>query len=171
MSTITVSILLGLAAVIIITLAIYASRLLWRLKQQTREAHKREQQRSENQDAMRQKQQEQIIYVNESLRIIAQSLLSDQIEVCEASVRICGLLPFISVNEEHAAALSVFHKVNQCIAHIPQKEAFNALDKKQRKAYRKEIESLENEHKPHAKTAAKTLLLISLATPAWSQLS
>lgn len=92
-----------------------------------------------------------------SLRIIAKSYLSEQVELAEAGIRISRLMDFLALNEVERMPFRVFDEINKKLAHIPILKDWKDLDKNQRRQHQKTIADVEQEYEDFAKSAATQL--------------
>lgn len=121
--------LIGL--VIILGLTVIAARLLLKLRAQTK---KRTAALASIDEANQKAQVEQRAWMNKSIQILAQALGKEDLSLTEASIRICGLLDALNVNEEIKTEFSAFYQLREKTQHIPYLEAWKALsDAEQRK--------------------------------------
>ena len=93
-----------------------------------------------------------------SLRIIAKSYLSEQVELGEASIRISKVMDTLGMNEQERMPYNVFDQVHSKLAHIPILQEWKALSKKEKRDYLKTIESVQVDYQDFAKSAAKGLV-------------
>lgn len=129
-----------IGSVIILVLTVIAVRLLLKLRAQTK---KRTAALAAIEEANQKAQVEQRAWMNKSIQILAQALGKEDLSLTEASIRICGLLDALNVNEEVKTEFSAFYQLREKTQHIPYLEAWKALsDAEQRKF---DLERLQHE--------------------------
>jgi hypothetical protein len=129
-----------IGSAIILVLTVIAARLLLKLRAQTK---KRTAALAAIEEANQKAQVEQRIWMNKSIHILAQALGKEDLSLTEASIRICGLLDALNVNEEVKTEFSAFYQLREKTQHIPYLEAWKALsDAEQRKF---DLERLQHE--------------------------
>ncbi len=134
MSTTGFIIFAALGVAIIIALSIWASRLLYQLKQQQR--HQRD-----NDRPTQAKNQ-----ARTSIVVLAKGALSDQVDITEAAIRIATLLDYLAIDDVARARFTHVYQLSAATAHIPRLEQWQQLSKAQRRDYRREKEQLEQQH-------------------------
>lgn len=137
-------ILLSAAALLVVILTVYAG-YLWRKvwKQQAQQAaleHARHRR------------------LNEDLKILAGSLLDEQLPLIEGAIRIKVLLDNYSMALSHSPHCLVFHELYGATAHIPTHNGWRALSKAERRAHEQQFQELELQHKGEARRAAQWLI-------------
>ena len=152
----SLSIVLVLAAgLIIVVLASVAAYLHWQLYGR----RLRNQQLLVAQEAaMAKKRQE----AANSLRIIAKSYLSGQVELAEAGIRISRLMDYLGLSEAERAPYRVFDQVNGQLAHIPILKEWKSLPKKDKRNHQKTFTTTESVYKNFALEAAQLLAVFDL---------
>ncbi len=139
------AIVLSVVAVLLIAaLAAYALHL-WR-----RVWHG-EQQRA---DAEVQRQ----IALAEDLRILASSLLDEQVPLIEGAIRIKVLLDNYDANLGQDPRCQVFQQLYDATEHVPTHAAWKALDKLERRRHEANFSALELQYKAEARRSARWLL-------------
>ncbi|MBA1274508.1 DUF2489 domain-containing protein [Stutzerimonas azotifigens] len=139
------AIVLSLVAVLLIAaLAGYALHL-WR------RVWRGEQQRA---DAQAQRQ----ISLAEDLRILAGSLLDEQVPLIEGAIRIKVLLDNYDANLGQDPRCQVFQQLYDATEHVPTHAAWTALDKLERRRHEANFSALELQHKAEARRSARWLL-------------
>lgn len=140
-----------LAALIVLPLAAYALflwRRLWALQQAQKTAAQQQQQRLGN-----------------DLRVLASSLLDEQLPLIEGAIRIKVLLDHYALNLSQNPHCQVFHLIFEATAHVPTHAAWQALEKLKRRQHEACFQELELQHKAAARTAARWLLDEGLPRP------
>ena len=129
----TVWIIVGIAALIIIALGVYAGRLLFLLHAQNqRQKHTRD---------------KRIQIISDSIKTIAFAMEQQQCEPSEGVIRICNLLlampivPQPDYKSDYPATFELYERIK----HFPTMDARNALSRKERKKQDKEREQIESE--------------------------
>lgn len=150
--------LLVIGGIIIVSLMAYAAYLLLELKKRSQAAKLNQAQEAKELEAIQQKAQERLDYIELSLSVLGVSLRDKQITTGEASIRICGLLDFIALTPEQTQAFTPFFDVREALAHIPQLSDFKALSKEERLAYHKEIEAVEQANHIRIEKATQDLI-------------
>ena len=129
--------LLGSCAVIIVAVLAYVAfklqRKVWLMeKEQQAQQVVFQQQREEQQD-----------YVNNSIQVLAQSLIDSQLTLTEGAIRISVLLSNLSLNEDEQAHYHIFQQLTDASAHIPILDAWKRLDKHKKRQFEKERIAIE----------------------------
>lgn len=131
--SITLIIVVAVAAIIIVALGVYAGRLIFMVKRQ-----------NQQQQAVRDKR---LASMQSSIQTIAFAMQQQQCDLSEGVIRICRLLeslplsPLPDYPSHYPATHALFDKVKS----YPTHEARNALPKKERRAQDKEREQFESE--------------------------
>jgi hypothetical protein len=133
-STTGFAIFAALGVAIIIALSIWASRLLYQLKQQQRQLR--------DNDAPSQAQNQ----ARNSIVVLAKGALSEQVDITEAAIRIATLLDYLAIDDVARARFTHVYQLSAATAHIPRLEQWQQLSKAQRRDYRREKEQLEQQH-------------------------
>ncbi|WP_445357046.1 DUF2489 domain-containing protein [Microbulbifer sp. ANSA002] len=143
--------LLVIAALIIFTLAVIAGYYLRKLSA----AQKKQ---AEQLAELEQAAQEQRQRVNDSIQIIARSLLDDGVGLTEASIRIRVLLDALQVEESVREEFVAFYTIAEKTSHIPILKEWKALPRKEQFQYELEMAQVEADYKDFALDAAKRIL-------------
>ncbi|SDZ83170.1 DUF2489 domain-containing protein [Microbulbifer marinus] len=143
--------LLIVAALIIFALAVVAGHYLRRLKvaQKTQA-----QQLAELEQAAADQRQR----VNDSIQIIARTLLDDGVGLTEASIRIRVLLDALQVEQGVRDEFVAFYQVAEKTNHIPILNDWKKLPRKKQFQYEMEMAKIEEEYKDFALDAARRIL-------------
>ena len=129
-----------LACVVVVVLAVVASRLLYRLyKLRKAQAKKLVEQALASELAVR----ERNMFLNKSIQILAQALAKNELSLTEASMHIAMLLDSLDVSEDVRVEFSAFYQLREVTDHIPILEAWASLPIKQQRLY--DIERLRHE--------------------------
>jgi uncharacterized membrane protein (DUF106 family) len=95
---------------------------------------------------------------SESIKVIAQCILDEQVDLSEGSIRIKVLLDHIAPELHEDAVFSIFSKMYTATEHMPTHEARKQADKKLIRKLDKERFELEADNKELILTASKKLL-------------
>ncbi|WP_346836478.1 DUF2489 domain-containing protein [Microbulbifer sp. SAOS-129_SWC] len=143
--------LLVVAALIIFTLAVIAGYYLRKLQlAQRRQA----QQLAE----LEQSAQDQRQRVNDSIQIIARTLLDDGVGLTEASIRIRVLLDALHVDKSVRDEFVAFYTIADKTGHIPILKEWKKLPRKKQFEFEVEMAEIEVEYKDFALDAAKRII-------------
>ncbi|WP_231757462.1 DUF2489 domain-containing protein [Microbulbifer elongatus] len=96
--------------------------------------------------------------VNNSIQIIAKTLLEEGVGLTEASLRIRVLLDSLQVDPTVKEEFVAFYKVADKTSHIPILEDWKKLSRKEQFAFEKEMLRIEGEYRDFALDAAKRIL-------------
>ena len=96
--------------------------------------------------------------INQSVFILAKSLLAEQVPLAEAALRISALVEGLEVKQGDEWLYVSFQKLAQSIAHIPILEDWKKLSRKERETYRKQISEQETKYKEFILKAATGLV-------------
>jgi primase-polymerase (primpol)-like protein len=140
--------LVFIGGVITTILVIYSGVLAFKLKQKA----KRRTQPVEFQP----KSQSQLD-AQQSIRVIAQALLQNDLTPTEAAMRIGFLAQQYSPIEDQAPSLQVFQSLAMETSHLPILDAWKALPASDKQQLDKERQSIENSHSEAIQVAANTL--------------
>jgi hypothetical protein len=146
-STTGFAIFTALGVAIIIALSIWASRLLYQLKQQQRQLR--------DNDAPSQAQNQ----ARNSIVVLAKGALSEQVDITEAAIRIATLLDYLAIDDVARARFTHVYQLSAATAHIPRLEQWQQLSKAQRRDYRREKERLEQLHSNPLRTNLEQLVV------------
>ncbi|ATX77134.1 MULTISPECIES: DUF2489 domain-containing protein [Reinekea] len=120
-------VLLGLAITIIVVLAAIAGRYLWQVRQQAAENELKQQ-------ALAQKQAEQRVYLIESLQLIAGTVVNNDLNLSEATIRCKVLLDALLLPAEIRAPFEVLDEVYEHLQGFDTHEQRKKLTSAERKA-------------------------------------
>ncbi|QFT55133.1 DUF2489 domain-containing protein [Microbulbifer sp. THAF38] len=143
--------LLVVAALIIFSLAIVAGYYLRKLSI----AQKKQ---AEQLAELEQAAEDQRERVNDSIQIIARSLLDDGVGLTEASIRIRVLLDALQVGDSVREEFVAFYTIAEKTSHIPILKEWKALPRKEQFQYELEMAQVEADYKDFALDAAKRIL-------------
>ncbi|MCQ4240481.1 DUF2489 domain-containing protein [Stutzerimonas stutzeri] len=97
------------------------------------------------------------------LRILASSLLDEQLPLIEGAIRIKVLLDNYDANLSQDPHCEVFQALYEATAQVPTHAAWKALDKAERRRHEAHFSALELQHKAAARRSARWLLDEALA--------
>ncbi|MBY6189454.1 DUF2489 domain-containing protein [Microbulbifer agarilyticus] len=143
--------ILVIAGLIILVLSAIATYYVLEL----RAARKRQAQQLAELEAAAEAQRER---VNNSIQIIAKTLLEDGVGLTEASIRIRVLLDSLQVDGSVKEEFVAFYQISDKTNHIPILAEWKKLSPKERFAYEKEMFKVEQELGDFALDAAKRIL-------------
>ncbi|MCQ4348989.1 DUF2489 domain-containing protein [Pseudomonas stutzeri] len=150
MSALSLGLLLA-GALVVLALAAYALHLwrkVWAQQKAYAAAHEERQQR-----------------LNGDLRILAGSLLDEQVPLIEGAIRIKVLLDNYDIALSGHEHCKVFHALFDATSGIPTHAAWKALSREERRAHEKHFSALELQHKAAARKGARWLLDEGLQPP------
>lgn len=136
--------LLFVGLLLIAALAVYAVNL-WR------KVWRREQQLAEM-------QAQQHAALAGDLRVLAGSLLEEQVPLIEGAIRIKVLLDNYDSNLGQDPRCQVFQVLFEATEQVPRHAAWKALDKTERRRHEASFSALELQHKAEARRSARWLL-------------
>ncbi|MDO6745888.1 DUF2489 domain-containing protein [Gilvimarinus sp. 1_MG-2023] len=140
-----------LALFIILILTITAGIYLWKLKKLRLQQHNEIERQHEATQAQRGR-------VNTSIQVIAKAVGSEDITLTEASIRISMLLDSLDVDPAVNAEFSAFYQLREATSHIPFLEAWQKLDKQEKRRLTKERVAAESRHQEAVLKAAKEII-------------
>lgn len=112
--------------------------------------------RNERQQAAQQARQRAELATD--LRILASSLLDEQLPLIEGAIRIKVLLDNYDANLGQDPHCEVFQTLYEATAQVPTHAAWKALDKAERRRHEANFSALELQHKAAARRSARWLL-------------
>lgn len=131
MSSFLLTSLIVLAVLIVVVLAIIAYRLQSKVNAMERE-------KQLEQQAIEKQQAEHVQYLSNSIRILSQGIVDEQVSMTEGAIRITVLLDNLDVSEGFKQDYQVFYQLAEATAHIPILDAWKKLSAKERFAFDKE---------------------------------
>lgn len=147
--TVTIWISVGVLAIIGLLFLIY--RQLQQLK-------RAQQFKLEEKARLEAQTSERYQYVKNSLQLLAQAVVDDQIDIVEGAIRIQALLGYYGAGGYEGLNYPVFAEITDKTAHIPIREAWKALDRRTKKRHEAFMEQLADSKRDAAKGAAADLL-------------
>lgn len=133
-----------IASFVTLSLAIYATYLLIKLRQQ-----KRTMKTAESDFAI--KQQDQMKTVVESIVSIAKVMQQEQCPPVEGCIRLKVLIDQLRMDEESRKPFSIFYTIYDKTEHIPTHQAWVELEKRQKMAFTREMMVLEEKYEEEIK--------------------
>lgn len=92
------------------------------------------------------------------LRVLAGSLLAEQVPLIEGAIRIKVLLDNYDANLGQDPRCQVFQRIFDATEQVPTHSAWKALDKTERRRHEANFSALELQHKAEARRSARWLL-------------
>jgi len=132
--------LFSVGLVIIAGLAAYAIYLQRKVRAKIAEQKNQE-------EALAKENVDQRRRINQSIQIIAQGALEDQLSLTEASIRIKVLLDSLGLESHIIKQYDAFYVLALATDHMPILEQWKALSNKQQRVFEKQRVGLEAEHK------------------------
>lgn len=120
--------------------------------------------RSEQQQAAAQARQHAELAAD--LRVLASSLLAEQVSLIEGAIRIKVLLDNYDAELGQDPRCQVFQTLFEATSQVPTHAAWKALDKTERRRHEATFSALELQHKAEARRSARWLLDEGLARDA-----
>ncbi|WP_444944121.1 DUF2489 domain-containing protein [Microbulbifer sp. ZKSA006] len=143
--------LLVIAALVIFSLAIVAGYYLRKLSVAQKE-------QAAQLAELEQAAEDQRQRVNDSIQIIARTLLDDGVGLTEASIRIRVLLDSLQVEDKVREEFVAFYTIAEKTSHIPILKDWKKLPRKEQFKYEREMAQVEADYKDFAIDAAKRIL-------------
>ena len=143
-------ILILLALGIIAVLTVIAVRL----QHQVRQVERKQQQRLAEQEALQANHQQ---YLHNSIQVLAQGLLDQQLTMTEGAIRISVLMDNLPERDSYRREYSAMFQLADATAHIPILDAWKKLPKKEKRRYDRERQKLEADYREFILDAAQRL--------------
>lgn len=150
MSQFAVFFMIALGMVIIVLLLVFIYKKYTALKR-----IRMEQQRQA--ERLRKAQTEKNVYVQDSLKIISQALMTGQVGVIEGAIRVKVLIDHHDPDLHNNNAYSVFSDIFDATEHIPILKAWKELDKRSKRKYEAFMADIATNRGEEVKEAAVTL--------------
>ena len=99
--------------------------------------------------------QTRLNYIHDSINVLAKSVLSDQVRVAEASIRMAVLLDNLDLSCEQKHLFAPITEVYNRTRHIPTHEQFSELSNQERSKCEKELREIELKLEHQVKEAAQ----------------
>lgn len=125
--------------------------IAWRLWQKVWDNEKRIKAHEQQVQASEQKR---LDYIHESLNVIAAAVLDDQVRVAEAGIRMAVLLDNLPLSCDSKHRFKPLFDIHDRSRHIPTHSKWEALEKKERRRFEKELVSIEREFEAQVKDIA-----------------
>ena len=126
----------GVAGVVVVVLAIVAGYFQYRV-------YKMEQQKKSRQQTLEKLQNDHQQYLKNSIRVLAQGIVDDQVSLTEGAIRISVLLDNLKISDAQREQYSVFFQLAEATSHIPILKGWKQLSKKQKRTFDKERRVIE----------------------------
>ncbi len=139
-----------LGGAIIISLSAIAGYYVWALYQQSKRQQRQMAELREAGEAQRKR-------VNNSIQILAQAILSEQVTLTEGAIRIKVLLDSLSVDDVTRESYRAFYLLAQATDHIPILEEWKSLSTKKKLELNQQREKLEKDHREFVCDAAQRI--------------
>jgi len=146
-------IIVGVAALALLTLSIYAAYLALQLRVQR-------QQRDASELELAERLKGKEIEARQSVQIIARALVQKDLSETEAAMRIAWLSQQISLSADEATHFSVFQQLAEATAHIPILDDWSALSKMEKLRLDVEREDIEVRYREAIQASAVQLVSI-----------
>lgn len=144
-------VLLILGVLVIVTLSVIA----WRLQKKVRAMECQKQYQQQNLEKFKHEHQE---YLKNSIRILAQGLVDDQVTMTEGAIRISVLMSNLEKSELYREEYSAFFQLADATAHIPILDAWKQLPKKTQFRFDKERLQTEDNFRDFILDASRRVL-------------
>ncbi|UTA46357.1 DUF2489 domain-containing protein [Simiduia sp. 21SJ11W-1] len=151
--------LVVLAVAIVLGLAGYAAYLALQVRRQNQDQQAR---LAELEGVMEDEKTKRI----NSIRILAQGVLKDELSYTEAAIRITALLDILGEGKAARETHVALYKLADETLHIPRLADWRALDKKTKRRYDKERAASEAKYREFIQDSAKQLVSFSLSDAA-----
>jgi len=129
----------------------YAIYLYLKLRTQTTEREKKEQELSEELAGRRE-------HYRDSVRVICSAIVEEQVSLTEGAIRISMLVSQLELTEKEKVDFQVFFQLTQATSHIPILEEWKNLSKKEKLRFDQEREKLEESFKTFLEDSARRVL-------------
>jgi len=96
-------------------------------------------------------------YLNNSIQILAQGIVDDQLTLTEGAIRISVLLDNLKISDSEREKYSAFFQLADSTSHIPILAAWKKLPKKEKARFEKERVATEEKYKDFVVDAAKRI--------------
>ncbi len=96
-------------------------------------------------------------YLNNSVQVLAQGIIDEQLSLTEGSIRISVLLDNLKITEEERGEYSALFQLSEATAHIPILDAWKKLSKLEKKKFERERINIEEKYKEFVINAAQQL--------------
>ena len=96
-------------------------------------------------------------YLNNSVQVLAQGIIDEQLSLTEGSIRISVLLDNLKITEEERGEYSALFQLSEATSHIPILDAWKKLSKLEKKKFERERINIEEKYKEFVINAAQQL--------------
>ncbi|MYM62248.1 DUF2489 domain-containing protein [Pseudomaricurvus sp. HS19] len=96
--------------------------------------------------------------LNNSIQVLAQGLLEEQLTLTEGAIRIRVLLDSLNISDDERESYRAFYLLATATDHIPILEQWKALSTKKKLELTRQREKLESDHREFVLDAAKRIL-------------
>ncbi|WP_372864045.1 DUF2489 domain-containing protein [Spongiibacter sp.] len=145
------------AAVIVVALAGYAARLLWRLRALNAQRAASGAAAVEAVEQFEPAPSQHRLGVHESIRVLARCYLDGQLGGSELCLRLAVLLDQPAVDEALRQQGEVFIELAAKLAEVPTHQAWKNLSRSERNKFRQHMDQLESDHAEAMRAAARRL--------------
>ncbi len=142
---------LVIGAVIVIALSGVAVWYLLELRRMRRR-------QAEQMEIMRAERDQQRQRLNNSIQVLAQGLLEEQLSMTEGAIRIRVLLDSLNISDDQRESYRAFYLLASATDHIPILEQWKVLSTKKKLEFTRQREQLESDHREFVMDAAKRIL-------------
>jgi hypothetical protein len=142
----TLLLLLGISIIVVLSV------IAWRLQNKVRNIERQRQQQQEELEKSKREHQE---YIQNSIHILAQGLVDDQLALTEGAIRISVMISNLENGEAHKEEFSAFFQLADATAHIPILDSWKQLPKKDKFRLDKERLQIEDKFRDFILDAAK----------------
>ena len=144
------TVLIGLGAMVVLVLAAIA----WHLQSKVRAM---EENKQKEREALEVQKQEHQHYLNNSIQVLAQGLIDEQLSLTEGAIRISVLMGNLNITDKDKQEFDAFFQLAEATAHIPILDAWTQLPKKEKLKFDKERDVTEGKFKDFVLDAAQRI--------------
>lgn len=135
-------------------LIVILSVIAWRLQKQVRQQELQRRQQLEEAEKEFQKRHD---YINNSIQILAQGIIDDQVTLTEGAIRISVLMDNLKSSEQHREEFNAIFQLASLTSHIPILDAWKKLSKQEQFRYEKERLDTESKYQDFVIDAARRI--------------
>tara|TARA_R110000787_G_scaffold15745_7_gene48677 strand:- start:14921 stop:15403 length:483 start_codon:yes stop_codon:yes gene_type:complete len=151
MNGLVLTVLVGAALVVLVSLAAYA----WILQRRIRALEIRQRLAAAELNAERDERRDNALL---GIGMLANAMLREEVTLTEGSIRLAYLLTQVDAAARQRQEYSVFYQLAEATAHIPMLDAWQALPQRQQRELTIERENIEALYKDFVLAAARGLL-------------
>lgn len=151
MNELMLTVLIGVALVVLVSLTAYA----WILQRRIRALEIRQRLAAAEFDAQRDERRDKALL---GISMLANAMVREEVTLTEGSIRVAYLLTQVDETARQRQEYSVFYQLAEATAHIPMLEAWQALSQQQQLGLTIERENIEALYKEFTLAAARALL-------------